>query len=352
MRKWLIILAVEIALVLSGLLWISCGAGDEGDDDFHDWGDDADDLQDFLDAIPDPESLRLTLPASDSKGLDELAWLYEETVDFTRNVNGNVLMVLSWIDEITSYPPSAHEDDTYTWGPWRGSGLSMIELKFEMTRVSGQHFTYTLYGRPKDSDDPWTKLWWGEVEASVETQRRGIGTFTIDFDALHGIDPTEDYAGSVIVDYDTVTDGREIDVTYVEFVGEGNPNAEPISGTYEYHDHADHHGEFLFDALIDIHYEEHHGDQYGEREHLYFNTRWQGNGAGRSDVVATGGDLPDIEIGGSPVERYLISECWGDDFLRDYFCTIAITEDDSEYTVEEEGDPGSCVFSEDMPDIA
>jgi len=348
--KWLIIPVVAVALVLSGLLWFSCGAGDDDDDDTN-WGDDDSDLQDFLDAIPDEDSIRLSLPEEGSKGLGELAWLYEETVDFTRDVNGHVLMFLSWIDEITSYPPSGHEDDTYTWGPWKGSGLSMAELKFEMSRVSGQHFTYELFGRPKDTDDPWTKLWWGEVTASEDTQRRGIGTFTIDFDATYSVDQTLDNEGSVIVDYDTVTDGREIDVTYVEFMSEDYPDAEPVSGTYEYHDHADHHGEFLFDALIDLHYEEYHGSQYSKREHIYFNTRWQGDGAGRSDADATGGDLPDIEVCGSPIEHYLLSECWGDDFLRDYFSVDVITEDDNEYNIEEEGDPDSCVFGEDMPEV-
>ena len=346
MRRWLAVVATAMAVAVAGLIWISCGGGDEDDDDYN-WDDDSD-LDDFLNALPDPDSIRLSLPEG-SKG--DVAWLYERTVDFTRDVNGHVLMVLSWIDEITSYPPSGHEDDTYIWGPWRSSGLSMAEFKFEMTRVSGRHFTYTLYGRPKDSDDAWTKVWWGEVEASADTQRRGIGTFTIDFDALHSIDLTIDSEGSIIVDYDTITDGREIDVTYVEFRGEDSPDAEPVSGTYEYHDHADHTGEFTFDALVDLHYEEYHGDQYDKREHIYFNTRWLGSGTGRSDAIATGGDLPDIEVGGSPIEQYILAECWDDSFARTFFSADVITEDGHEYNMEEEGDPDSCAFDEQLPEV-
>jgi len=336
---------VALAFAVIAVISLGCGkAKDEKNYGGSDWND-------FLDAMPDADSLQLTVPgSSEGKGLGETAWLYEETVDFTRGVNDGVLWMLSLIDEVTSYPPTSHEGDSYIWGPWDGGGLSPADYKFTITRESETHFTYVAEGRDKHSEGEWSKIWWGEVEASASTQRRGVGNFEIDYDALHVVDPTYDYQGSVVVDYDTINDGRRIDVTFNEFVSEYYQDAEPISGTYSYREHANLSGKFLFDALVDIHYEQYHGDQNSKREHLYFDTRWQGDGAGRSDAVATGGDLPDIQIGGSPIKKVLISECWDTDFLRTHFKEVAVCDDDSEHDIANEGDPDSCVFDEEMPE--
>lgn len=341
---WLIVLAAALAFVSVGIISLGCSKNEEEDD----YG--GDDWNDFLDAMPDADSLQLTMPGSDGKGIGEMAWLYEVTVDFTRAVNAGVLWMLSLLDDITSYPPSSHEGDSYIWGPWDGGGLSPAEYKLTITKTGEHSFTYLAESRSKNSEDEWLKIWWGEVEASASTQRRGVGNFQIDYDPLHVVDPTFDYEGSIIADYDTITDGRRINVTFDEFVSEYEQDAEPVSGTYNYYEHADYSGEFLFDALMDLHYEEYHGDQYDKREHVYFNTRWQGSGTGRTDAVATGGDLPDIEFGGSPVEKYLVSECWDTDFLRTYFKEVAVCEDDSEHVIIEEGTSGSCSFDEEMPD--
>lgn len=340
----LVILAVVLFFTAVGIISLGCSRNEEEDN----YG--GDDWDDFLNALPDSDSLKLTIPGSNGKGLGELAWLYEVTVDFTRAVNAGVLWTLSLIDEITSYPPSSHEGNSYIWGPWDGGGLSPAEYKFTVTRTGKHNFTYLLESRSRNTNDEWLNIWWGEVEASASTQRRGIGNFQIDYDPLHVVDPTFDYAGSIIVDYDTITDGRRIDITFDEFVDEYAQDAEPVSGTYNYYEHKDYSGRFLFDALMDLHYEQYHGDQYNAREHIYFNTRWQGNGTGRTDAVAMGGDLPNIEIEGSPVKKYLVSECWNTDFLRTYFKEVAVCENNSEHVIIEEGDADSCSFGEEMPD--
>jgi len=352
---WVILFAVFATLLALGPLAAGCGGGDDDDDDdSDDWGDDDEDLQDYLDAIPDPDSIRLTVPESSAKDVGELAWLYEETVDFSRRVTENVLLILSLIDEITSYPPSDHQGDSYIWGPWTPDGLSPAEYRFTIERQTEQHFTFLLDGREEGVDGDWTDLWWGEVEASESTQRRGVGDFEMDFDALHSIDPTYDDAGSVLVDYDTITDGRRIDVTYDEFVSEDYPGAEPVSGTYNYHNHADNSGEFLFDALIDLNYEEYHGEQYALREDFYINTRWLGDGRGRSEAVVIGGDLAQYgeDFWSTPIEEVLFSECWDADFLRTYFTSDVVLEGGEEHRVEDQGDSESCVFEQEFPETS
>jgi hypothetical protein len=352
MNRWVMAMTVVLVAALAGLP--GCGAGDDDNDGGNDYGGDNDDVQDFLDAIPDEESLTLALPSSGETakaGLGELAVLYDQTVDFTRDVNEHVLMFLSWIDEITSYPPSAPIDGGYVWGPWTDSGLSPVEGRFWMTRADGETYDYGLQWRPRDSEGEWTDIWLGRTTASTDTVRRGVGAYGVDFTAAKALDPTVDPVGVVDVDYDTVTDGREIAVEYVGFFNEEDDMTAPLDAQYFYRSHADLTGQFLFDWFMDIHYDEYHGEQYPALEHAWFNTRWESSGAGRADVTVTDGDLPDIEYEGQSVSRYGVSECWGNDFLRSFYRGTAVMENGDEWPYEDEGDEGSCVFDEALPEI-
>jgi hypothetical protein len=308
---------------------------------------DESDWEEYRDALPDVDSMTLSLPESGGKGLGDLAVYYEYTVDFTREVNEHVLMFLSWIDEITSYPPSDQDGDTLIWGPWHSDGLSPVDAVFAMTKVGERTYDYVLSWRPKDTDDAWTPIWTGHVVAKTDTARRGVGDFAADFTAAKSLDPTIDSTGQVAITYDTFTDGREIEVQYVEFYNDNDDMAGPVNGVYAYHNHADNTGEFLFDWGLDIHWDQYHGTQYAQFEHGWFNTRWQGNGAGRADVVVTGGDLPDLV---PPIARIDLSECWGSDFLRDYYGQSFVPEEGAPYEYEE-GDEASCVFDPAMPQI-
>ena len=349
------ILRVVVYLAAFALFAVAfaCGSGDDESDDGGS-GIGGDDLDEFLSAIPDEDGLTLSLPESDSTakaGLGELAVFYDQTVDFTRDVNENVLMFLSWIDEITSYPPTREIENGYEWGPWRASGLSPVDGKFWMTRVEGSTYDYALQWRPKDSDDAWTDIWVGRVVASTDTARRGTGNYSVDFTAAKALDPTTDPEGVVRIVYDTITDGREIAVTYVDFIDESDGMTEPINAEYFYHSHADLTGSFQFEWDLDIHDDEYHGSQYAALEHAWFNTRWQDGGSGRADVVVTGGDLPDIEVFDETIDRLVFAECWGGDFLRDYYRHTVYLENTGAYDVEEQGEESECVFDEEVPSI-
>ena len=352
-----------IALVLAvGLSVWACG-GDEEDDEDKD-GDDDDSStpldqagNDYRDALPDVASLTLSMPESEgSKGLGELATLYDATVDFTRDVNGHFLLYLGHIDEITSYEPTSQEGDTLTWGPWTDpyTPPTTAEMLFEMTLVADSTYEYFLKWRIKDSGEDWTNIWVGYTEHNTSTARRGVGYFNVYATEAKAIDPTINESGTIFVDYDTVNDGRRIDIEYEDFYSEewegGEGPSEAIDATYNYYSHADGIGEFLFDWWDDAQ-RELPGEEYHNMEHYWFSTRWQAAGAGRSDVIITEGDLEDIGIDyyGSPIESVNVSECWGNDFMRAYYVTTVYFEN-GPGAPEVEGEGSACVFDEQFPE--
>ena len=352
MKKTTYVLLV-LALGLAALLAVGCGGAkdEEGNQSGDDDGSGDDDnyppgYDDFLNAIPDPETLRLTLPGSDKAAtltLGEMATYYEETVDLTRDVNYYIYDLLGAIDEITSYPPTTFDGETAVWGPWDNGGLSPVDARFTMTNVSGQHFDFVWEWRDKDlsGEEDWVVIWDGEVEASESTQRRGVGNFHFDYWALDSLDPTWDVSGEINVDYDTLIDGRRIDIEFLDFVGEEDD--EPLDGVYKYHEHADLTGEFLFDVWANISEE----PEDTAEEHLWFNTRWNPDGDGRCDVRFTDGDLPAND---PPLDWATASECWDHDFARVYYVEQVKLTGGGTYTTAEEGEANDCTFEEQIPD--
>ncbi len=323
--------------------------------------DDSDDYMfEYYYAIPSEESLRLELPGADYenddygyKAVGDHAKFYTETVQHTRNVNAHILGMLSIIDEITSYPYTSHSGGTYTWGPWQDTGLDQAQARFILDHTGGGTFDYLFQWRPKDSnsDADWTTVWEGRVEASADTARRGIGHFSIDFDAASAIDWTVEERGQIVTDYDTVSDGREINLEFVNFIGDdAEDDTQPLNAEYFYHNRADNSGYFVYEWYLDIFAEDASDNQ---NEHAWFNTRWQTDGAGRTDVVIGEGDIADFEpIPGVGVESFNSAECWGSDYLRTYFAEGAVGDNGQDYTNPDdvEGSESDCVFEEELPD--
>ncbi|MCB9489728.1 MAG: hypothetical protein H6684_13430 [Deltaproteobacteria bacterium] len=353
--RWRLFLTMLLIVVTSLAAPLACGGGDDDDDDSDgdglgddDTGGSPEDLEAFLSALPSAESLTVAVPESEAKALGELAEYYEATVDMTREVNNQILAYLSFIDEITSYPPTDSNSNSYVWGPWKDDGLSAVESFFVMSRVGEDIYDYALSWRPKDTDDEWTPVWFGRVEETSETARRGIGYFTLDVDAIARLDPTQDPAGLISVGYDTMTDGREIQVSYTEFQPDDDPEWPGddffLNATYVYHNHADNTGVFGFDWMADVHRDDPELSMYDKLEDITVVTRWLADGTGRADVLVTGGDLPDIVYPDyEPLKQYNALECWGSDFLRDFYQEILVDDADAVIYGEPEGNSEDCV---------
>ncbi len=289
---------------------------------------------------------------ADYKAVGDHAEYYTDVVQFTEDINHYTLYFLSLIDEITSYDATECTDDACTWGPWQDTGLDQAQSRFIMTLVAADTYDYMLQWRPKnsDSEDDWKDIWTGHVVVSTTTARRGEGYFTIDFTTANDIDWMIEELGVMHVDYNTVSDGRQIDIEFVNFI----PDYEdlwwvdnPFNADYRYVNHDDNTGSFTFDWMDDIHYDEFEGADHEILEHMWFNTRWQANGVGRSDLIVTDGDLPaDFDL-----LAWKSSECWDSAYLRTYYTESGVDMAGGETVVPDstEGDDMDCAFDAQWP---
>lgn len=337
MKTYLFVsIAILVALTLA---MVACAPRDEEDED--DWGGDG--LCDACrDAAPDPEDLDIDIPGDDENGGDtkgavgELAEYYNDTVDISRALNFWILGHLGWLDEILSFPPSEHEGEYCIWGPFIPSGLSPVEVQFKMKRVSVTTFDYYWQERPKNTENEWSDVWGGDIVPATDTARRGIGNLFIDYTLAKQLDPTIDTTGVINVEYDTYSDGRQIDITFDQF--SFTEYEAPANASYRYHNHADNTGEFTFVLFADLGT----GGPSADLETFSYETQWLGSGAGDCTLTISGGDINEDTSHGSPLQRVEGYECWSSQFLRTYFKETAFLADGTEVLLSEEGSAGQC----------
>ena len=346
MKKCMLLFSI-LALAAFAIGLVACGSDNE--DKEADFGGMSPYCEACANAAPDPDSLEMDIPGEDEneKKVDvltigQLPIFYDMTVDISRVVNHYVLMHLGMLDEILSWPVTENADGYCVWGPWIENGLSPVETRFRMIKVEDNHFEYMWEQRPKNTEEEFQKVWYGEIFATVGTNRRGTGSMTIDYDTASLLDPTIDASGVVDVVYDTVTDGREIQVTFNDFDGEGTGVL--TNGTYYYHNHLDNHGSFQYEYLDDIHKWMFLTNQ-PEAETVQVETLWQTDGAGISTSYIDGGDIGETAwFDGKTVDHVEALECWDSDFGRTYYRFQLYLQDGSDQALEEEGDEATCVY--------
>ncbi len=278
----------------------------------------------LTEVLPD-ERIQVNLPIGEGLAKDEgkeWATYYLFTAYVTEHINGFVGGVLYWVDTITSeYPPTYVNRDlnNAVWGPWSGA-LDPVETQLWVTYdQSSDTYTWGFQQWPKEEDESSAyDVLLGEVDEGA-THDVSSGRFSVDFDTIRELDPTETAAGQFDVDYDIREDGVTAYATSTGF-GEGQDN----DGTYYYDQSFG--GDGMMDLVIisDLN----PGGGAGLDETWYVRSRWVEWGEGRSDVEATGGDL------GSEV--YTLSECWSSSFERVYYV--------DNFSGLEEGDASLCVF--------
>lgn len=339
-----------IALSILAVLMILSGCFPEEKDESTGAKLDDDGLCDAcLNSAPDPDDLSIDIPESDdkTKSKGDMAELYNVTVDMSRALNYWILAHLGWLDEILSYPPSNFDGEYCIWGPFIPSGLSPVEVQFLMRQSlqNANSFDYYWKERPKNTSDEWSDVWGGDIVPSTTTARRGIGNLFIDYTTARELDPTIDATGMLNVQYDTYTDGRQIDISFDNWQFEWDDLTLPLDAEYHYHNHADNTGEFEFTYFADFPMAGQNCS--GALETFSLLTEWLSSGQGASYATINGGDFGSCEPEGfgSKVDYIRSYECWNDAFERTYFEEKLILTDGSEvYMTQPEGDPSSCAF--------
>jgi hypothetical protein len=206
------------------------------------------------------------------------------------SVNGGAVAILDLIQFIVTFPPSACDDASCTWGPWPGDqGLNRYQLV--VTR-NGDAYTYALSGQNAVvAGSPFVDLLTGT--AYPVDRDHGSGTFTLDFDNVHaGLAHGPAYQhndyGRLVVTYDNTTSAPSVGATFL-----GARNQDP---QHPYFMNA----AYLFAAATSGGTLQVAVENLDTSDTLRLGTRWSASGQGRADVLFTAG------TGGS----LTASECW------------------------------------------
>jgi hypothetical protein len=228
-------------------------------------------------------------------------------------VNVVTAAVLGSAWAIVHTEPSSIEDGEATWGPY-SDALEPVTYRFRVTRLAEAEYDYVLEGRPKTSrsENDYRKVLKGHGYGMRHAQH-GEGDFTIDLDVARSLDPFvhQNDSGTVHVvhhlPHDIGDGGAALPRSIVAEVTP-DPSVNPESFTVTSDAHLDGTGALHVVARADT-----DDSKTTQLEDIAIDSRWRADGAGRADIVITGGDLP------PDPGRVTAVECWGVDFKRSYY---------------------------------
>lgn len=315
------ILSVVLLSTICGAI-AACGAMDD------------DKAEAFRDASPSRQGLSISAPSARSQALTaeefdslkqelgETAGMYELTVGATTVVNGGMLWVLNLCEQIIKHRPTSVTENEAVWGP-HTDALSPDTFRFTVTR-KGDAFDYVLDTRLKASteESDFVAILAGTHTPGL-TKRQGEGTFTLDWDAAQAMGRKPKEIGKAIFDYERdENDDVAINAKFLQVRDEDT--GKRVDADYGFTQEAGGGaGSFDFVVYKDIH------NRDGALERVAIRSRWTREGAGRSDVRFSEGDLA------TAVDA---SECWSAAFARTYY-------KDSLGLSATEGDEASCAFA-------
>ena len=255
----------------------------------------------FLAALPTREDLRVAPPAADaaqaltgataaatSCSTDGTAdvWLWAKPT--SDGLNAGVDFVLSLVDVVRKYPPTAREENARRWGPFPDDKHPGHELQIVIVRT----FPYGTEARPVheyrfEGRVTGTSVFDPVIVGTFEgpSSRRGRGGVGLDFQAMHdiGIADATTPRGRMDILYDRVSDPVTIELALTQ-QGFG---VEQFS--YGYAGNRD--GSGRFDYRF----------KNANRDVLTVSTGYDAAGAGRASVEYT------AFLGGTGS----FSQCWG-----------------------------------------
>jgi hypothetical protein len=262
----------------------------------------------YRNGVPRNETVKVVVPESATAGRaltlqGQTAELYQLTRAASNIVNGGAGLTLVLVKTIVGFPPTTVSADSATWGPWTGA-LEPVTWKLTVNRVAQGKYAYVLAGRARgDITGPFTPVLSGNHNPAVDGRGRpmegfGEGDFVLDWDARRTLPmPDDDNVGRVTYHY-ARPDVAGAVVVNAEFrqVRDKDRPGQLVDLSYRYSSVNATGGsmEFVNTAPMTL-------AKPGSR--LAVKSRWTAAGAGRSDVRATGGDLP----AGTTAQW---NECW------------------------------------------
>lgn len=258
-----------------------------------------------------------------------LATFYLHTRTLFDGINLGTSYVFGLTHLVTAYPPTTLQTSEAIWGPW-SEDLSPAEWRMRVTEVEKGKFEYAWEGRKKGSKDEFRATLIGTGYAKSDA-RHGKGTFTIDYDTANDLDPgrlgRDETSGKTVVDHDITWVNNTFGPTNIHVVGKPSTREGATFDITLVRNGQGKGGDLRLVAHDDL-----DDSKKTAMEDLVMHSRWAGTGAGRADVLLSGGDLP------TTVSMVKISECWGTDFKRTYYTDDASIEAGT-------GDESVCAFA-------
>lgn len=265
----------------------------------------------FRNGYPKSDAVTMKLPGStgelrgDSKTRQELegekAAMYSLTRGVTYVVNGGAGFVLTLVKTIGDSTPTKVSETQAIWGP-HTDALSPNTYKFTVTKNRTDDYSYQLEAKGKKEDDAKFRVILSGSHV-VKGKDLGSGTFLLDWDAAATLPEHGDDIGTAEYAYAHETADAPVSIK-ATFRGVLDRDAKkPVDVDYVYEATEGKGGAFEFKMIKDL-------AKGVELENTAVKSRWEQSGAGRSDVVLSGGNLP---VGGAT-----FSECWDDTFASRY----------------------------------
>jgi hypothetical protein len=289
----------------------------------------------FREALPLQEDVALNVPASttgggvSTKSLGGGGSIHIDTptdnggaqyYQFTREITGAVDfttgVILGGIWAIVHTEPTSIDENHAVWGPGSGNALDPAIWRFTVTALGNEEYSYVLEGQSK-AGGAFLPILNGHGYGSSRPEHRS-GWFLANNDNYKTLEPTDGHdTGTTKITFDLTKLPATIDVELRPVATQGSLD---INVSHEAA------GAGLIDikGTTDI-----DPSKATKLEDVHLISEWNSTGAGRGDVVMSGGDLP-LTVNAS--------ECWSSAFARTYYKDTVNYEPAS-------GDSASCAFS-------
>lgn len=293
----------------------------------------------FAGAVPEAADLRAEHPGSrnadgalvdDERDEGDPALVPPRAREVARGINGAVFYLLAMLDFAMDLPITAREQDTRTWGPYeraQGGGSVRLDVRRQPEDVGRFEYSVVLAAdSPQDvtSDSPWDEVVAGWFLRGGGSLREGVGGFCWDADVWAAHSPGYEGGGLVCVDHERDGDLVRLHATFDDWL---QPGGDSVAIEYFFEAVQGGGGVLEYLGSDDV------VGGTGGTELSATRVRWAAGGAGRADLLVSGGDVP---VPGVPA-----SECWDADLARTWwFVDMPGAEPDVE-----EGSQDDCAFA-------
>ncbi len=334
---------LTLALLAAAALGPACGGPNE-----------------FADAPPTGAEVAIPVPSANGGGqagagvanygiLGTPSEFYQLTWGVSVVINTDTVALLAMLHLIVAQTPTTQTTTSATWGPYTPGGLDPLTYRVQVSKDMPQHYLYSIDARPRASvsDADFLPMIGGEItriQAGV-----GKGSMVLHYDNRRQLLPTVCEKGTITFLFDNTGSPVTNDVTASQFANNNPDNklclAEtPYDASYHYDQTPDGAGDFIFNVQANVNSA---AENKPALETVDMRSRWLANGAGRSDVKISGGDVtPALQAGGFQQTFVTGSQCWGTAFTTTYETSASAALN----LIATDGDPNSCAFtSQELP---